>query len=80
MARGPERESKEQLLRQTEAIIDRHLAGNNGEYASISTDLLPDRFSITDWPALKRRYKQSGWKHAEWISDQREGDYLEFKA
>lgn len=80
MAIGPQKENKEALLKQTEAIIDKHIKGSDGDEVLIATSLLPDRFSASDWHILKKRYKAAGWKRAEYVSDQRDGDYIHLES
>lgn len=78
MAIGPQQQNKVAILEQAERIIDKHLAGSV-DGATISTTLLPDGFSCSYWPALESKYLKAGWKRAEWVTDQRDGDYLCFE-
>lgn len=79
MAIGPQHQNMDALLAQAEVIIDKHLSGHCGDRVTIATSLLPNRFSSSYWPSLRRRYISAGWKSAEWVSDQRDGDYLDFE-
>ena len=80
MALGPQKQNKEALLKQVEAIIDKHVKSSDGDRVIIATSLLPDRFSAADWPTLKKRYKEAGWKRAEYVSDQRDGDFIDLES
>lgn len=80
MALGPQKQNKEVLLNQVEAIIDKHVKSSDGNRVTIATSLLPDRFSASDWPALKRRYESAGWKRAKYVCDQRDGDYIDLES
>ena len=40
----------------------------------------PNTMTSTHFSILKNRYLEAGWKDVVWNSDQREGDWLSFKA
>lgn len=81
MAIGPQIKDKETTLKQVEVIIDKHIKASCGASAlNISTSLLPDRFSACDWHILEKRYKAAGWKRAEYVSDQRDGDFISLES
>lgn len=78
MALGPQKQKRESALRKAEAIIDKAIKASGGERATIDASLLP--ITMKEWPTLKRKYKQAGWKGAVWVTDQRDGDYIDLQA
>lgn len=80
MATGPQTQNTNARLRQAEAIIDKHIkSSERSEQITIDVGLLPVSFNHRDWETLKPKYLSAGWKTAEWVSDQRDGDYLDFQ-
>lgn len=72
-------------LKSEASIIERKLdsllsnshfsAGGNTVSVSIPSGMTQSHFRI-----LKQRYVDVGWKDVVWRSEQRDGDWLEFKA
>lgn len=82
MALGPAslKERSITLSVQAEAVIDQIIKKSTKPDITIDVSLLPREFSVQDWPALKSKYLNAGWKKATWESDQRDGDYIRLQA
>lgn len=82
MAIGPEL-LQENFLNEVELYekkIDSQLAVSRifpGGYVNVS---IPSGLSYSHFQILQHKYIQSGWKEVKWNSDQREGDWITFKA
>lgn len=82
MALGPQNAKRrhKQLLAAVEATIDDAIRRSSGGVVSIAVEILGSQFSASDWPELEKRYKAAGWRRAKYVSDQRDGDYIELEA
>lgn len=77
MALGPQIKTKEYLLKKVEAAIDSYIQGSP-DRVTIDVSLLPYGFSSKIWNELRHKYLKAGRKRAEYVFDQRDGDYLDF--
>lgn len=81
MAIGPS-EMKARRMAEAKAIessIDRALAGGRSDRVTIDVKQLGITRSLWD-SILRPKYREAGWKWAEWVSEERDGDYLDFRA
>ena len=83
MALGPQflTELFQKDLKSCEEEIDSMLSGHTtfGQYRTITTKV-PKGMNREVFTILKEKYLAAGWKSVEWKSEQRDGDWLEFKA
>lgn len=82
MAIRPQQLDKEYTKRLDyfETVIDAALVKHKGSpTTSIHVDV-PSGMTYADWEVLKLRYFNAGWNEATYHSDQREGEWLTFKA
>ena len=63
-----------------ESILDNQLATSKFDGNKTVTINIPSGMRTTHFQILKERYKAVGWKDVVWNSDQREGEWLTFKA
>ena len=83
MAIGPEqlKDSFKKDISEFEKIIDRLLVTQGDlsakDYVCMS---IPRGMSYAHFEVLRQKYLSAGWKDVKWNSDQREGDWLEFKS
>lgn len=80
MALGPTPLNLDEVFNKIEKIIDEAIEKrNNGYYYSksvlISTSLIPKYRLVQD--KIERAYKNAGWKEVKFLSDQRDGDFLQ---
>lgn len=72
-------------LKSEATIIEKKLDSllSNSHFSSGGTSIsisIPSGMGQNHFRILKQRYIDAGWKDVYWRSDQREGDWLEFKA
>lgn len=83
MALGPQflDELFQKDLKYCEDKIDSMLS-NHKTFAcdKIITTKVPGGMNIEIFNVLKEKYLAAGWKSVKWIDDQRDGDFLQFKA
>jgi hypothetical protein len=75
MARGPNRDKRKSLAEYAEGEIDRRIAESADDRMVINAANLGINKSIWD-EFLESKYLSAGWKHAEWVFDQRDGDFI----
>lgn len=83
MALGPQflTELFQKDLKSCEEEIDRMLSENKTfGYNKTITTKVPKGMNREIFAVLKEKYLAAGWKSVEWKSEQRDGDWLEFKA
>lgn len=79
MALGPQAQRKghASVVKQAEKKVDECIKNDTTGEVTIDVKLLPSRFTSRDWETeLAPKYRQAGWKRADWVSDMREGDYI----
>jgi len=83
MALGPQflTELFQKDLKSCEEEIDRMLSENKTfGYNKTITTKVPKGMNREVFTVLKERYLAAGWKSVEWESEQRNGEWLKFKA
>jgi hypothetical protein len=78
MALGPQKQKGEALRKQAEVIIDELIRGSDGGRVTIDTSLLPT-LSAENWAILFDGYIKAGWKSIDYVTDQRDGNYLDLQ-
>ena len=78
MALGPQIQKKSRIILDAEKVIDANIKLSDGGRVIISLSLLPRGFTHEHWLELMPKYHAAGWKTAKWVSDQKDGDYLDF--
>lgn len=61
-----------------EKRIDEAIRNTTRERVTVATSLLGIDRSIWD-EFLRPKYKRAGWRTAEWVADQREGDFIDLQ-
>lgn len=81
MALGPNKINIDAAIKRIEAAIDSILSNypNSGRVV-IDVSALPSEFSTSYFPEIAKLYKKAGWQRVEFVSDQREGDFITFEA
>jgi len=79
MAVSPQTKKRATILKRVEAKIDSYLKRGDGGRETIAVSLMPDGFCMELWEELEPKYKAAGWRKAEYVSDQRDGDFLDFE-
>ena len=64
----------------TEQELDRRLSMKSIDPGGSVTIDAPSGMTSKQFPILRNRYIEAGWKEVVWESDQREGDWLVFKS
>jgi hypothetical protein len=78
MALGP-KTNKADRLKKLEQVIDAAIKRSDENSITFNVENLPC-FSSEIWSTLRKRYKSAGWKKVEFVSDQRDGDYISLEA
>lgn len=80
MALGPKQISASDV-KAAEAVIDAAITKSipGRPRVTVATSLLGSSAREL-WDALRQKYIDAGWKKAEWVSDQRDGDYIDLSA
>lgn len=80
MPLGPQTQKEDEVIRQAEGIIDKAIINSrSSERVTVAATLLPP-LSIKTLAILGTAYRSAGWKKAEMVCDQRDGDFFDLQA
>jgi len=79
MALPPQTASVESIVNAAEAVIDNHIINSRQREVYVSIASLPASLGMRERQILTARYLGAGWGKVEFVSDQRNGDYVVLK-
>lgn len=69
---------RDDLEKEIDSRLRAHAAISGGDTIRFAVHLFNRRLSALDFEAVLQHYKDSGWR-CSYVSDPRDGDYLEFE-
>jgi len=72
-------QSRKSVILEVEKVLDAKLRESKATstYLTFDVKLFPHVLSVGEWSTLLKRYVQSGWVDAQYIHDQRDGNYIQ---